>query len=218
MKVLLLEDVYNLGRAGEIKKVANGYGRNYLIPQGLAILATPGALSQADRIQEEADNRRNLLNKEMSGVAAKLEEVRLVFPARAGETGKLYGSVTTQMLAEKLSEELGTEISKRQIDTQPLRLLGMHNVKVRLTIDMIPEFNVVIYREGESPENYMVKAEELAGEDVEAPDLIEEEMVAEYETSEPILEETEEPEVIEELTEDIEEILEETEETEETGE
>jgi large subunit ribosomal protein L9 len=218
MKVLLLEDVYNLGRAGEIKKVANGYGRNYLIPQGLAILATPGALSQADRIQEEADNRRNLLNKEMSGVAAKLEEVQLVFPARAGETGKLYGSVTTQMLAEKLSEELGTEISKRQIDTQPLRLLGMHNVKVRLTIDMIPEFNVVIYREGESPENYMVKAEELAGEDVEAPDLIEEEMVAEYETSEPILEETEEPEVIEELTEDIEEILEETEETEETGE
>ena len=56
MKVLLLEDVYNLGRAGEVKKVANGYGRNYLIPQGLAILATPGALTQAQHIQQEADS------------------------------------------------------------------------------------------------------------------------------------------------------------------
>lgn len=167
MKVLLLEDVYNLGRAGEIKKVANGYGRNYLIPQGLAVLATPGALAQAERIQKEADKRRNLLNEEMSVVAEKLEGLQLLFAARAGETGKLYGSVTTQMIADQLNEELGLNLTKRQIDSQPLRLLGMHIVKARLTIDIIPEFQVVVYREGESAENYMIDAEDLAGETIE---------------------------------------------------
>jgi hypothetical protein len=101
----------------------------------------------------------------MSVVAEKLEEIKLFFPARAGETGKLYGSVTTTMIADELTNELGREINKRQVDTQPLRLLGMHTVKVRLTIDLIPEFEVVVYREGESPENYMIEAEELVSED-----------------------------------------------------
>ena len=202
MKVLLLEDVYNLGRAGEVKKVANGYGRNYLIPQGLAILATSGALAKAEHIQVEADYRRNLLNKEMSVVADKLQGVRLVFPARAGETGKLYGSITTQMLADNLTEELGTEISKRQIDSQPLRLLGMHKVKVRLTIDLIPEFDVVVYREGESPESYMVEAEELLSDEIADTEVEEEEVfVAEAEISAQIPEETEELEETEETEE-----------------
>ncbi|NIP49918.1 MAG: 50S ribosomal protein L9 [Gammaproteobacteria bacterium] len=211
MKVLLLEDVYNLGRAGEVKKVANGYGRNYLIPQGLATLATPGALAQAERIQKEADYQRSLLNKEMSQVAEKLEEIRLVFPARAGETGKLYGSVTTQMIAESLTEELGTEINKRQIDSQPLRLLGMHKVKVRLTIDLIPEFDVVVYREGETPENYMVDAEELVAETTEeqedseitaAPEAAVEEAVAEETVVEEVQESAEAEEIVEQETEE----------------
>lgn len=184
MKVLLLEDVYNLGRAGEVKKVANGYGRNYLIPQGLAMLATPGAMAQAEQIQEDADKRRAILNQEMSGVAEKLVDLRLLFAAKAGETGKLYGSITTQMIADELTKEVGTEISKRQIDTQPLRLLGMHTIKARLTIDLIPEFKVVVYREGESPENYMVEAEaiaELVDEDLGYEEAIEEILDAEEE-------------------------------------
>jgi large subunit ribosomal protein L9 len=191
MKVLLLEDVYNLGRAGEVKKVANGYGRNYLIPQGLAVLATAGALAQAEHIQAEADYRRNLLNKEMSGVAEKLKGVRLEFPARAGETGKLYGSITTQMIADNLSEILGTEITKRQIASQPLRLLGLHKVKVRLTIDLIPAFDVVVYREGESPENYMIDAEDLEAEEFEEYEEVEE-VVVEVDSSETPFEETSE--------------------------
>lgn len=202
MKVLLLQDVYNLGRAGEVKKVANGYGRNYLIPQGLAVLATAGALVQAEHIQKEADFRRNLLNKEMSVVADKLQGVRLEFPARAGETGKLYGSITTQMLADSLTEKLGLEISKRQIASQPLRLLGMHKVKVRLTIDLIPEFDVVVFREGESPENYLESAEDLESEDFEPAE--EEEIISEVEFNEPVVESDEdsgEPEELEEETE-----------------
>jgi len=186
MKVLLLKDVYNLGRAGEIKKVANGYGRNYLIPQGLAMLATPGAISQADRIKTDADKRRKILNEEMAVVAEKLVDVQLMFAARAGETGKLYGSVTTQMLADELTEKIGVQINRRQIDSQPLRLLGMHTVKVRLTLDLIPEFSVVVYREGESPENYMISAEELADQVTEGVtvDEVAEQILAEEEAVE----------------------------------
>jgi len=210
MKVLLLQDVYNLGRAGEIKKVANGYGRNFLLPQGFAVLATPGALTQVDRIKTDADQRRNILNEEMAQVAEKLTDVQLTFAARAGETGKLYGSVTTQMLADELTEKLGAQISKRQIDSQPLRLLGMHNVKVRLTIDLIPEFSVVVYREGEAIENYMIAAEELANaaQDGLTIDEAAEELLAEEAAD---AEEADQIEAGEEIVEEvIEEVVEES--------
>jgi len=179
MDVMLLEDVYALGRAGDIKNVANGYGRNYLIPQGLATRATPDSVAQAERIAEEANKRREVLNQELSGVAEQIAEVQLLFPARAGETGKLYGSVTTAMIADQLAEKLGFEVDKRQIHAQPLRLLGMHAVAVRLTLDLIPEFTIVIYREGENPENYMVAAEELVAEAEEEYTLEHPEEVAE---------------------------------------
>lgn len=162
MKVLLLKDVYNLGRAGEVRKVADGYGRNFLLPQKLAVLATPNALKQADAIKQDADKRRSALNQEMASVAEKIKDVQLLFPARAGETGKLYGSVTTQMLADELSKSTGLDISKRQIDSEPLRQLGLHTIKIRLTMDIIPEIKAIVFREGENPENYMIAAEELA--------------------------------------------------------
>jgi large subunit ribosomal protein L9 len=150
MKVLLLKDVYKLGRAGEVKRVADGYGRNYLLPQGMAILATPGAMKQAERIREVASVQRQELNKEMSGIAEKLKDVVISFPARASETGKLYGSVTPQMIADALSEKAGLEITRRQIDSQPLRSLGDHKVHIRLTVDLVPEVSVIVYREGEA--------------------------------------------------------------------
>jgi large subunit ribosomal protein L9 len=162
MNVLLLEDVYKLGRAGQVKKVANGYGRNFLIPQGLAVPASKTAVKMAERITAEADKRRDSMNNSMREVAKKFEGLQLLFPARAGETGKLYGSVTSQMVVDQLNEKLGLQLDKRQIHSQPLRLLGMHKAGARLTMDVIPEFEVVVYREGESPENYMVAAEELA--------------------------------------------------------
>ncbi|MBE0410130.1 MAG: 50S ribosomal protein L9 [Anaerolineales bacterium] len=151
MKVLLLKDVFKLGRAGDVKRVATGYGRNFLLPQGLAILATPGALKQVEKIRAQADSQREVLNEELSGVAEKLAGVFLTFPARASETGKLYGSVTTQMISEELSSKVGLEIHRRQVDSQPLRTLGEHKVLVRLTVDLVPEVTVVVYREGETP-------------------------------------------------------------------
>jgi large subunit ribosomal protein L9 len=83
----------------------------------------------------------------------------LTFPARASETGKLYGSVTTQMIADALSDKAGVEIGRRQIDSQPLRNLGEHTVQVRLTVDLIPEVKVIVHREGESPDLAVEKVE-----------------------------------------------------------
>jgi len=162
MRVLLLKDVYKLGRAGDVKKVADGYGRNYLIPQNLAVLATPGALKQVEHIRSQAAVTRAVLNQEMGGVAEQLSEVVLTFPAKAGDTGKLYGSITPQMIADAIQEKVGVEIDRRQVDSQPIRALGEHQVHVRLTVDLIPVVNVIVHREGESPSLAAEEAEESA--------------------------------------------------------
>ena len=151
MKVLLLKDVYKLGRAGDVKRVADGYGRNFLLPQRLAVLASASALKQAERIRTEAASSRAVLNKEMSGVADILSKVVLAFPAKAGETGKLYGSITSQMIAEAIQKKTGVEINRRQMDSEPIRTLGEHKVHIRLTMDLIPEILVIVHREGEAP-------------------------------------------------------------------
>ncbi len=150
MKVLLLKDVYKLGRAGDVKRVADGYGRNFLLPQGLAVLATAGALKQAGQIKKVADERRSILNKEMDVIAKKLQGVSVFFSARASETGKLYGSITTQMIVDALNKKTGVDITRRQVDFQPIRTLGEFDVPVRLTIDLIPHVSVMVYREGEA--------------------------------------------------------------------
>jgi len=166
MKVLLMEDVYKLGRAGDVKKVADGYGRNYLIPQGLAVLATPGALKQVEHIRARATASRTVLNQEMSGVAERLARLTLAFPARAGETGKLYGSITAQMIAEAIQKKVGVTVDRLQVDAQPIRSLGEEKVRVRLTVDLVPEVRVVVYREGETVD----LGEEVAAEaTAEAP-------------------------------------------------
>jgi large subunit ribosomal protein L9 len=150
MKVLLIKDVYKLGRAGDVKKVADGYGRNFLIPQGMAVLATPGAMKTAERIRVKAAERRTILNEEMSVVADALKKVHLTFGARAGETGKLYGSITSQDVADAIQQKSGYGIKRQQLDMQPLRTLGEHTVRIRLTMDLIPELKITVYREGEA--------------------------------------------------------------------
>ena len=150
MKVLLVKDVYKLGRAGDVKRVADGYGRNFLIPQGMAVLATPGALKTSERIRQKATERRTILNDEMSVVAEGLKKIQIAFGARAGETGKLYGSITSQEVVEAIQKKSGYVIKRQQLDMQPLRTLGEHTVRIRLTMDLIPEVKVTVYREGEA--------------------------------------------------------------------
>lgn len=158
MEIMLLKDVYKLGRAGDVKRVADGYGRNYLIPQGLATLASPGALKQTDRIRAAAEEERARLNKELTAVYDQLQGLQLNFPVKAGETGKLYGSVTPQMIVEVIQEGKGIEIDRAQIDAEPIRTLGLHTITVRLTVDLIPELKIVVHREELPPESAFEQA------------------------------------------------------------
>jgi large subunit ribosomal protein L9 len=188
MKVLLLKDVYKLGRAGEVKKVAAGYGRNYLIPQGLATLATEGALKQAERIMKHAAEERARLNQELSAISERLDGLTLSYAVKAGETGKLYGSITNAMIADSIEEETSTKVERRDIDSQPLKTLGVHNIPIRLTIDLVPEITVLVHREGESPESaYAVEEQEAvevetAGQFVDLQEELAEEEAAAEET------------------------------------
>ena len=151
MKVLLLKDVYKLGRAGDVKKVADGFGRNFLIPQGLAVLATLGAVKQAESIRNHAAAQRVELNQTMSGLAEKLNGLVIGFPSRAGEPLKLYGSITTQAGDFADKSVMNEEVDRRHIEAQPIRVLGEHKVTVRLTVDLNPEVKVIVHREGETP-------------------------------------------------------------------
>jgi len=151
MKVLLIKDVYKLGRAGDVKKVADGYGRNYLLPQGMAVLATPGAMRMIDQIRAHAADRRAVLNNEMSGISDQINGLVLAFPARAGETGKLYGSITPQMIVDAINQKLGTKLDRHLVEIEPIRNLGEHKAHIRLTVDLNPEIKVIVHREGEGP-------------------------------------------------------------------
>jgi large subunit ribosomal protein L9 len=158
MKVLLIKDVYKLGRAGDVKKVADGYGRNFLLPQKLAVLASAGALKQAEKIRGQAEITRAKLNTELKDLAEHIQGVTLTFPAKAGETGKLYGSITTQDVAAALQEQTRYEVKRQQIDMQPIRDLGEFSAHVRLTIDLIPVIKIIVHREGESAESAIAAA------------------------------------------------------------
>ena len=150
MKVLLIKDVYKLGRAGDVKKVADGYGRNFLLAQKLAVLATPGAMKQIEKIRSKAEVQRVELNESLKDIAAQINGVTLTFSARAGETGKLYGSITTQDVAAAILEQTKYEVKRQHIDMQPIREIGEHKVHVRLTMDLVPEVKVIVHREGET--------------------------------------------------------------------
>jgi large subunit ribosomal protein L9 len=149
MKVLLIKDVYKLGRAGDVKKVADGYGRNFLLTQRLAVLATPGAMKTAEKIRSQGEVKRAALNSELKDLADHVNGVSLTFTAKAGETGKLYGSITTQDVATAIQEQTKYEVKRQQIDMQPIREVGEYKAYVRLTIDLIPEVKITVHREGE---------------------------------------------------------------------
>ena len=206
MKVLLLEDVYKLGRAGDVKKVAPGYARNYLMPQGLVVLATPGAVKQAGRIRKHGEVKRAKVNKELGGVAEQLEGKLFLFAAKASETRRLYGSINTQMIAEKVSEEIGVTVEAKQIESQPLRMIGKHDVSVRLTVDLIPKIEIIVHREGESPESALEEEEKEALRVEEAlVDIFEDEDIDQDVEFDEVADESE-PAAEADLTEEVEEV------------
>ena len=159
MKVLLLRDHTKLGKAGTVKNVADGYARNYLIPRGLAVLATGGALKQADIIRKSEEKRQAKLFAEAQAVANQLTGTTLTFRALAGETGKLYGSITAQDIAQAIQAAKGIELDKRKVELrEPLRTLGTHAVPIRLSSDLAPEVTVIIEPAAETAETTEAEA------------------------------------------------------------
>ena len=154
MDVLLKKDVDGVGLAGDIKSVADGYARNYLIPKGLAIPANKGAAKQAQQIKDAADRRRDRERRAAMSFAEKLEALTLNFKARAAETDRLFGSITASDIALAIEQATGEEIQKRQISLDhPIRQLGTHQVPVRLMAEVVPQVTVVVEREGAPPES-----------------------------------------------------------------
>jgi large subunit ribosomal protein L9 len=153
VKVILVADVPNLGRTGDVKEVADGYGRNYLIPKGLAKVATTGEVQQARQLRRSAQSRHQRELEDAEELAEHLSGMSLTFQARAGEGTKLYGSITSADIAEKLSEKLGREFDRRKIRLEEsLRQLGTHQVIIHLAPQLEPEITVVIERKGEGEE------------------------------------------------------------------
>ncbi len=150
MKVILLQDVENLGKAGDLKDVANGYARNYLMPKKMAAAATPSLI--ANRQQRIAAEQRKVekqveLNRQQ---AERLEQITLTFKARAGREGRLYGSITSQDIAAGLREVEGIVIDRRMIDLpNPIRSVGSFTVSVKIAPKLEPKITVNVVGETE---------------------------------------------------------------------
>jgi large subunit ribosomal protein L9 len=149
MKVLLTQDVFNLGHAGDVKVVADGYGRNFLLPRGVAVLATAGAVKSAERIKNKALTRRAQDRTNIDAQAAVIGGITVTLTARSGEKGKLFGSITAAHIAAELSKKLGSEFDKRKVGLrEPIREVGTFTVPVRLSTDVSPNITVVVTPDG----------------------------------------------------------------------
>ena len=180
MKVVLIDEAPGLGIAGDVRDVKDGYARNFLIPKGLAVLATPQELARADARKKVEVERRTKLNLEMESVGEKLTEDRLLIAVRVGPGGRLYGSVTAAEIAEAVNETMGVEIDRRAVQlAQPIRELGHHQTPVRLAPDVIPNVTITVYQEGTEPPPLVEETPEEEQEGLEAAEATGDEVMAE---------------------------------------
>ncbi len=145
MKVVFLQDVTNVARAGEIKEVASGYGRNFLIPKKLALLANSSALSTIKtQLKTEASSQVQTEDR-LAEMAQQLEGKEITLKARVGAKDRLYGSITSADIASELQNTSGVVIDKRKIElADPIRQLGSYEVAIKLAKDIIPKIKVTV--------------------------------------------------------------------------
>jgi large subunit ribosomal protein L9 len=147
MKIILREDVEKLGKAGEVVKVKDGYGRNYLIPRQLAVLANVRNMKSLDHDRRTIETRAKKTRKTAEATAATLSAVSLILPAKAGEEGKLFGAITTRDIAEALGKA-GLTIDRKAIQlADPIKQVGDYKVKIRVAADVLPEISVSVVPE-----------------------------------------------------------------------
>jgi large subunit ribosomal protein L9 len=147
MKIILREDVEKLGKAGEVVKVKDGYGRNYLIPRQLAVLANVRNMKSLDHDRRTIETRAKKTRKTAEATAATLSAVSLVLPAKAGEEGKLFGAITSRDIAEALGKA-GVTVDRKAIQlADPIKQVGDYKVKIRVAADVLPEISVSVVPE-----------------------------------------------------------------------
>ena len=143
VRVILRDDVVNLGDAGDVVAVKAGYARNYLIPQGKALVATEAKVKQLEHEKKVIEERLVKDLKDLKAVAKKVNGTVVEVSANAGESGKLFGSVTTQQIAVLLAEQ-GVTVDRRRIQTDPIRTVGEHTVNVRLHRELRVTVKVIV--------------------------------------------------------------------------
>ncbi len=148
MEVLLIKDVPGVGKAGQTKKVADGYARNYLLSRHLAVVASDSALRQAERLRQTSIKHEADTRDEARKLAEILEKVRLAFRVKAGENDRLFGAITAGDIAEALEREHQITIDKRKIELDtPLKELGEHQVPIKLHAEVTAAIMVSVERE-----------------------------------------------------------------------
>jgi large subunit ribosomal protein L9 len=151
MKVILLQDVEGLGKAGELKDVANGYARNFLLPKKKAAGATPQLLANYQQRVAAEQRKLEKQTEQNRQQAERLGQITLTFKARVGGQGRLYGSITSQDIAAGLRESEGIAIDRRMIDLpDPIRALGTYQVPVKLAQKLAPQITVNVVDESVS--------------------------------------------------------------------
>lgn len=145
MKVLFLKEVENVAQPGDVKDVANGFARNYLLPKGLAVAANSAMLKQHAAAIEQEKKRLAKESEQLRALATRLSEATVTITARAGVEGRLYGSVTAADIAEALKQQHAIEIDRRLVHLdEPIRRIGDHEVTIRLRRDLTPTLKVAI--------------------------------------------------------------------------
>jgi len=148
VKIILRKDVATLGDAGEVVNVKNGYANNYLIPQGYAIRATDGTIKALETEKKQQARKIELQRKSARDLAAKLEQMSLKVFAKAGESGKLFGTVTAADIAEALKQQ-GVEIDRRKITIEaPIKSLGKYEADAKLFMDVTVKLSIEVEAEG----------------------------------------------------------------------
>jgi large subunit ribosomal protein L9 len=185
MKVILLQDVPNVGESGSIQNVSDGFARNYLIPQGLAEMGTPGRVKQAQERINAQQKKIERQEEEMRGLAERIEGTRVEIEARVGQQGRLYGSVTAPEIASAVSSAIGEEIDRRRVElSDPIRSVGDHTVEIHLVGRLRPTVTVAVKPSADSdPQEEKATEAEAAADDAADADADAEEAIEQESTA-----------------------------------
>jgi large subunit ribosomal protein L9 len=150
VRILFLEDVTNVALAGEIKEVKSGFARNYLLPKGLATIATPDQVRRIEKIQKIADAKRSVQTKEATSIAKKIDGAILALSGRVGPTGQYYGSISVAAILEHLKESTGQTIERRMVElNESIKQPGSYDINIQLLQNVSASIKIVASGEGQ---------------------------------------------------------------------